>query len=367
MPYNYDDVIKNINALADRGYIFIGNLSSDFKPWPTVKLGRFLFIKNNIYYQYSATSLLYGSILDIYFDTNNEPLLGQKFQKIVSQDYIYLIFRQEELTDKKPDEFVLLRENASLSGHSFLIGPYKEKKGTITAGEIYYYNSRIFLVDPKSSNFPRKPDEVISVVKRIWGQEGVDAFYPGIEKDDVDRELLRRKKIITTSSPDSFSRPILPAPDTSMPITLSPLVGRVPVFLETSLSLDPASSSSIVFNQKSTVTLEASSSEAHTQVLPGALEESPSLAPSTRAQLAALSQRTPMTYTPSHSLAPTESSSTTLSQRTSGTHTADPSVASSLASTASPSIINDQKLFNTRAKTTKASTNPPQDGCCVIL
>ena len=195
--YDHENVIKNIKALAEKGYSFVGNLSPDFVPWSWLKLGVFLFVKDNLYYQYKLKPFLYDSTSDTDFDILNEPILGSPLSKIVTQDYIYMVYIQKKTaTDKQPEILVLLRSDTSITGHHKLLGPYKDKEGDIVCGEIYFIEKKIFLINPKSGNFPTEPSKAVPILEKIWGKEGADAYFPGVEKDVIDKELLRRKKLI---------------------------------------------------------------------------------------------------------------------------------------------------------------------------
>ncbi|CEG55568.1 hypothetical protein [Legionella fallonii] len=193
--YSYAKAQEKINALKLRGYQFVGHLPEDTAPWGMLKVAFFLFVKDSSYYQYRGKSLLSDPVLALEFDDNNEPV-GDGFCKIINENYIYVIFTQKKLEGEGGEKLVvLLKKDAAMTGHSFLIGPYGKLAARIIGGEVYYHNGELLLINRKSGSFHREVDEAVPFIRAIWGVAGEKAFHAAVEKDDVLNELQRRKAL----------------------------------------------------------------------------------------------------------------------------------------------------------------------------
>lgn len=196
--YSYVRVQEKINALANKGYLLIGTIPEDFIPWPALKLGIFLFVKNNEYYQYKASSFLFDPELIV--TNNNEPEIKRDFSKIKNNDYIHLIFTKNQWFNDDPRKrMVVLREHAANSGHGFLMGG-TQTGHEVVAGEVYFANSKLLLINPKSGSFRTQTNEAASVIHMTFGAAGEIAFSPAVEKDEVSAEIARRKTICAQES-----------------------------------------------------------------------------------------------------------------------------------------------------------------------
>ncbi|MDI1351232.1 MAG: hypothetical protein PSV35_00440 [bacterium] len=125
LSYSYASAEKKITLLAALGYRLIGSLPSNKHPWSALKLGCFLFLKNKTYYAYAAKALLSDASFNLTFDIYNEPSPGKNFQKIIDDDFIYVIIIEKAMRTHCADQItVLIRRDALLQGHQFLVGPY---------------------------------------------------------------------------------------------------------------------------------------------------------------------------------------------------------------------------------------------------
>jgi hypothetical protein len=225
-------VHKKINALAKIGYQLVGTIPEKIDHWHSLRIGIFLFIKDNKYYQYRASSLFMDAEFNIAFDGNNEPLPFSAFSQIVHHHYIYVIILQKNPHDTREEKLmVILREDAQRSGHAHIAGPHQVSDSILIGGEIYFFHQNILLINHKSGSFRTKPEEAISLIRRAWGQAGVDVFHLSTESNEVLQEINKRKqvKIIGCQSPiflpSSSSVAPDPAPQTSLfvskPLSLS--------------------------------------------------------------------------------------------------------------------------------------------------
>ncbi len=198
--YSYARAQEKINILKLRGYQFVGSLPEELSPWGMLKLAFFLFVKGSSYYQYRGKSLLSDSSPKIEFDANNEPLAGSTFSKILDEDYIYIIGTPKKVRDNDTENFiVLLKKNAAITGHSFLIGPYMTLASRIIGGELYHHHGKLLLINRKSGSFHSEVDEAMPLIRAAWGAAGEKAFHSAVEKDEVLHELQKRKALFTAA------------------------------------------------------------------------------------------------------------------------------------------------------------------------
>ena len=193
--YSYESAQTKVESLKRRGYHLIGELPHGVPIWSTLKSASFLFANNGDYYQCNARYLLTDNLPPPTFDENNRPLLSKKFKKILSENFIFVIHFSAGKA------LLLLRENAALSGHSFLIEPYQVREGTIVGGEVYYNGGHISLINHKSGSFRQEIPVALPIIKEVWGDKGIEKFYPALEKEEVAREL--EKRLAPLSSPIS--------------------------------------------------------------------------------------------------------------------------------------------------------------------
>lgn len=197
---------KKINYLDQRGYLLVGDLPENLNLWKTFKIGVLLFIKNNEYYQCNTRYLFSEDILN--FDEHNEPVFGSYLSKIGDQSFIYIIINEKASSDHPELRIILLRHDAKISGHGFLAGPYMNAPNAfVAAGEIYYEHGRPILINPKSGSFRNTISAVIDSINVIFGEVGKSVFYAGVEEEEVQTELNRRKNIIESSA----VKPMLPS------------------------------------------------------------------------------------------------------------------------------------------------------------
>jgi hypothetical protein len=354
--YNYANVIKKIKALADKGYLFVGNITPDFVPWAALRLGLFLFIKNNKYYQFSALSLLYSPKLDVSFDEDDEPLPRNRTFKIAGDDYIYIVFIQTKPTHTKPEVLVLLRADASVTGHSFLLGPYRDKAGDIVGGEIYYDKGNLLLINPKSGSFKTELDVAVQVVEKVWGKVGVQVFYPGVEEEEIAQELLRRKQTKPIEKDGFFSLSDVTSLDPSSNFKDSPprnLNRRLSTHIAAGLSLTPMPISAQTAGSGSSYSLSQSTY--------GPQAVDPSLISPVRSA-ATIAQKTTRNQA-GFLLTPAKPSKVVITPIKSESKVAS----KTLAPASSASILSNQRLFNPRNASKPVSTKPKKESRCVIL
>lgn len=187
---NAADYRGKIDCLTSRGYGFLGSLSEGFTPWISLKLGYFLFVKDNKYYQYQLKSLFSGKACNIVFDENDEPLESAFFSKIISGDYIYVIY----VHPGKNEHILILRPDPSVTGHAHILGHYKEDTNAIiVGGEVYFHSEKTLLINHKSGSFQTSSLEALRVINQVWGARVVPGFYPEVEQSVVATEVSRRR------------------------------------------------------------------------------------------------------------------------------------------------------------------------------
>ncbi|MDR3503356.1 MAG: hypothetical protein P4L79_12335 [Legionella sp.] len=195
--YSYQSAQAKIAMLQNQGYQFVGNLPEQGEPWGTLKSALFLFIKDSQYYQYQGKSLLSDSPSNICFGAAQIPA-AKGFSKIMTDDYIYIICPHNALNnDRNSQKFtLLLRKNASLSGHDFLISPYKPyaQEDKIVGGELYYRNGELLLINRKSGSFPTSEEKALTSISAIFGPRGQAAYYSSVEVEETQEELRKRSR-----------------------------------------------------------------------------------------------------------------------------------------------------------------------------
>lgn len=188
--YSYQSAQEKIALLKNQGYQFVGNLPEHGEPWGTLKSALFLFIKDSQYYQYQGKSLLSDSPPNICFGAAQIPT-AKGFSKIMTDDYIYIICPHKGNSQKFT---LLLRKNASLSGHNFLIAPYKPyaQVDKLVGGELYYHHGTLLLINRKSGSFPTSEEKALASISAIFGPRGQAAYYSSVEVEETQEELKKR-------------------------------------------------------------------------------------------------------------------------------------------------------------------------------
>ncbi|WP_133135801.1 hypothetical protein [Legionella rowbothamii] len=211
--YSYQSAQEKIATLQNQGYQLVGNLPEQGEPWGTLKSAFFLFIKGNQYYQYQGKSLLSDRPSNIGFEAAQVPT-AKGLSKIITEDYIYIICPHKALNNEQNSQKVtlLLRKNASLSGHDFLISPYKQyaQADKIVGGEVYYRNGELLLINRKSGSFPTNEEKALASISTIFGPRGRAAYYSSVELKQTQEEL--RKRSMTTTSPAAIVSECPPSP-----------------------------------------------------------------------------------------------------------------------------------------------------------
>jgi hypothetical protein len=189
--HSFQNASKKIAILAQNGYQLVGNLPNVEKPWAFLRMGLFLFVKENELYCYKA-----GNLLSDLFLESQVAVLGDSFYKLVSGDYIYAISVTKIDSGSVSSEHlvVLLRKNASLSGHHTLKGPCQTDE-TI-GGEVYYEQGKLLLINHKSGSFASTEEKALPFIKKVWGDNGVSCFHAAVIKEEVDVEIQKRLSIL---------------------------------------------------------------------------------------------------------------------------------------------------------------------------
>lgn len=190
--YSYQSAQAKIAILRNQGYHLVGSLPDQGTPWSTLKSACFLFIKDSQYYQYQGKSLLSDLQPHIRFDETQTPAT-KGFSKIMTNDYIYVICPHKTLNND-PKPIFLLRKGALISGHEFLIAPYKihAQEDKIVGGELYYLNGAILLINRKSGSFPTSEEKALTSISAILGPKAQAAYHSAIEEGEVLEELRKR-------------------------------------------------------------------------------------------------------------------------------------------------------------------------------
>jgi hypothetical protein len=194
--YSFAHAQQKIEYLAQFGYVFTGNLPT-YQEIPTIQrspLCRYLFMRNGKYYQFRGNDFLDGSFT-VTLDAHHEPLQTLSFSRIKEGDFIHFMVRERSSQVRQERLVLLLKPDATLSGHSMIAGPYGkiDPEFEVIGGEVYFYAEEILLVNHKSGNFHTSAQTAAPMVSAILGEPGLRAFYPAVEREDVDGELERRK------------------------------------------------------------------------------------------------------------------------------------------------------------------------------
>lgn len=174
-----------IDVLSNKGYQLIGSLPPMASIWHSIKLGVFLFKKEEHYYQCKSAFLFLehsAEEIETCFNEQNEPLPDQPFSRIFTSSYIFLILN---------NGLFLLRQDAHKSGHNFLAGPHAED--VLVGGELYFEKGNLLLANNKSSNYPTSGGEALTALIKVWGLSIKDMFSHVIEQEQVEFELACRR------------------------------------------------------------------------------------------------------------------------------------------------------------------------------
>jgi hypothetical protein len=176
-----------IDIFSSKGYQLIGSLSEIRAIWNSMKMGLFLFKKEERYYQCKSTFLFLEHTpeeIEACFNEQQEPLPKQPFSRILTSSYIFIMLK---------NGLFLLREDAHKSGHAFLAGPNAEED--IVGGELYFEKGNLLLANNKSGNYPTSEEEALPALIKVWGLSINEMFCHVIEKEQVELELARRKVV----------------------------------------------------------------------------------------------------------------------------------------------------------------------------
>lgn len=201
VDFNFQHAVEKLGMLKNLGYKLVGDLpDSDCRvtvermnKTPAMK---FLLIKDGLYYVSNSSDLVNDSnFINADQDVNSMVKLAE------NHNFIYVIIQYK-------DKLILrMREDVSLSGHKIIVGPYfshQENVEVKAAGELYFMNSHLALITPKSGCFPMNEEEcnskAVPVLKSIFGKEGIQKFKHIVTSQEVDFELrqIREKNITNT-------------------------------------------------------------------------------------------------------------------------------------------------------------------------
>lgn len=194
--YSFDGAKKKIATFIDNNYFLMSTISEQVSIRPLIRSAQFILKKQDNYYQYKAEYLFANE------RSNQIELLEKDLTPVTNHEYIYVIVYQP----KNNSSFILLRENAAISGHDFLIRPYKHDECSFVGGELYFYNKRPLLINNKSGSFQTSAAEASEVIKRAFGFNQT-VFHSAVEKSDVDKEISRRRMALDATKPG-----VLPVP-----------------------------------------------------------------------------------------------------------------------------------------------------------
>jgi hypothetical protein len=189
------DYSEKLALLTERGYSLVGDLPDSSVRWPSLNAGpSFLLIKDNEYYECNARFL---SKDNIKLDEDNEPLPGCFLRKIdYSKNYIYALINIIPVPGNPSKQIFILREDASKGGHAFICGPYKDpQKASVTAGEIYFKNNKILLINPKSGTFRNDIRQAYAELSTLLKDVNRTIFHEAVEEDEVAVEVERRSNL----------------------------------------------------------------------------------------------------------------------------------------------------------------------------
>lgn len=212
MPFHVAKARQRIAFLEARGYKLLGNVSDQFRTWAALGLSSFLFIKGENYsdykyYEFKAMNLFSELDYELMLDQEDEPVGHSFFYQITNKEYIYVIYIADR-ADRLSERLLLLRNDASQSGHRMLIGPSRaDSHATIVGGEIYYNNKKITLINRKSGSFRTEHHEAIGVISDFFGKEIENAYHDEVENSSVVRELVNARIQDTERTESSVCSP----------------------------------------------------------------------------------------------------------------------------------------------------------------
>lgn len=209
-----------IDIFSSKGYQLIGSLSEIRALWNSMKIGVFLFKKEERYYQCKSAFLFLEYTpeeIEACFNEQQEPLPKKPFSRILTSSYIFITLK---------NGLFLLREDAHKSGHAFLAGPHAEED--IVGGELYFEKGNLLLANNKSGNYPTSEEEALPALIKVWGLSIKERFCQVIEKEQVEFELARRKLVDEalgskeTPKLGASSATFFASPPTTVPISQPP-------------------------------------------------------------------------------------------------------------------------------------------------
>lgn len=194
--YSFDAAQKKIATFTKHHYILISNITEQLSKRPLIRSAQFLLKKEDNYYQYKTEYLFANERSATIAELQNDLV------PIINQEYIYVILYQP----KDNRYFIILRENSAISGHDFLIRPYKQDGCMFTGGELYFYNKRPLLINNKSGSFQTRAAEAAYVITKAFNFNE-DLFHPAVEKKEVDAEIAKRREKLQDTKLDIQPQP----------------------------------------------------------------------------------------------------------------------------------------------------------------
>lgn len=196
--FSYEFAYSKLDILQRLGFQLIGALPD---PECEVKIERmrgqfqmkFLFTRGQEYFAYNARDFLHVSMPDIEHDLKKDG--AHYFHKVGEQNYIFAVI-------KLHGQYILrLRENVEKPGHGFIIGPNFKKNPNVevvAAGEIYFCDSKLRLITPKSGSYPFNKAVVKSkslpAIVQMFGANAQKAFKHLITQEDIRNEFEEKSK-----------------------------------------------------------------------------------------------------------------------------------------------------------------------------